>query len=218
MAPPSEATPSNTILDGSDPAENRKAGLDLRSWHLLYQRKPAKPHAPLSEAALYDYAIKALGRRMRTEAELRRLMHSRVEPGDRGEAIVSTVVARLKAQRYLDDQSYAETYARLRQQNEKLGARRVRQSLSQKGVPAQIANEAVDARYGNANEEALARQHLERKRIRKPENEKETARVMRRLVSAGFSTGVIYKILRKWDVSDESLAALDNLADEPAED
>jgi regulatory protein len=32
---------------------------------------------------------------------------------------------------------------------------------------------------------------------------------MRRLVAAGFSTGVIYKILRQWDVPDESLAALD---------
>jgi regulatory protein len=155
---------------------------------------------------------------MRTESELRRLMHARVEPGDRGEAILSAVVARLKEQRYLDDQSFAETYARLRQQNEKLGARRVRQSLSQKGVPAQIANEAVDARYADTNEEALARQYLERKRIRKPENEKETARVMRRLVAAGFSTGIIYKILRQWNVPDESLAALDNLTDYPSED
>jgi len=41
---------------------------------------------------------------------------------------------------------------------------------------------------------------------------------MRRLVAAGFSTSVIYKILRKWDVPDESLSALDNLADEPHEE
>jgi len=183
-----------------------------------FHRKSAKQRAPLSEAALYDYAIKALGRRMRTEAELRRLMQSRVEPGDRGEAIVAAVAARLKEQRYLDDQSFAETYARLRQQNEKLGARRVRQSLSQKGVATQIANEAVDARYADTNEEVLARQHLERKRIRKPESERETARVMRRLVAAGFSTGVIYKILRQWDVPDESLAALDTIAEDAADE
>ena len=185
---------------------------------MTFARKSAKPRAPLNEAGLYDHAVKALGRRMRTESELRRLMHARVEPGDRGEALVSAVVARLKEQRYLDDAAFAETYARLRQQNEKLGQRRVRQSLSQKGVPVNVANEAVEARYADTNEETLARQHLERKRIRKPENEKETARVMRRLVAAGFSTGVIYKILRQWDVSDESLAALDNLADERNED
>ena len=148
---------------------------------------------------------------MRTEADLRRLMHARVEPGERGATVVESVVARLKEQRYLDDQSFAETYARLRQQNEKLGQRRVRQSLGQKGVASDIVNEVIEARYGGTSEEALAREHLERKRIRKPEDQKETARVMRRLVSAGFSTGVIYKILRQWEVPDDALAALDNL-------
>ena len=71
---------------------------------------------------LYDYAVKALGRAMRTEAELRRLMRTRVEPGERGEAVVNAVVARLKEYGYLDDAAFAETYARLRQENEKLGA------------------------------------------------------------------------------------------------
>lgn len=148
---------------------------------------------------------------MRTEAELRRLMRGRVEPGDRGEAIVAAVLSQLKERRYLDDQSFAETYARLRQENEKLGPRRVRQDLRQKGVRAELVDEAVSARYSGANEEALARAYLERKRIRKPGNEKETARVMRRLVAAGFSTGVIARILRQWDVPDEALSALDNL-------
>jgi regulatory protein len=148
---------------------------------------------------------------MRTEVELRRLMQARVEPGERGEAVIRTVVARLKEYGYLDDAAFAETYARLRQENEKLGSRRVRQNLKLKGVKAGLVEETVDARYGATDEEALARQHLERKRIKMPENEKEAARVMRRLVAAGFSTGVIYKVLRKWDVSDETLSALDSL-------
>lgn len=179
--------------------------------------RAAKKVAPLNESGLYDYAVKALGRAMRSEAELRRIMRSRVEPGERGEAVISSVVARLKEYGYLDDAAFAETYARLRQENEKLGQRSVRQKLAKKGVPARIANEAVAARYSDTDEEALARKHLEQKRIRKPENEKETARVMRRLVAAGFSTGVIYKILRHWDVPDEALSALDNLREEPAE-
>lgn len=177
-----------------------------------------KPRAFLNESGLYDYAVKALGRHMRTEAELRRLMHQRVEPGPRGDEVINAVVARLSEQHYLDDRSYAETYARLRQENEKLGQRRVRQNLRQKGVSAALVDKTISESYAKTNEEALARQHLERKRIRKPENEKETARVMRRLVAAGFSTGVIYKILRQWNVPDESLAALDNLADEPQQE
>jgi len=182
-----------------------------------FQRKSPKPREPLNEAGLHDYAVKALGRHMRTEAELRRLMHSRVEPGGQGDAVVEAVVRRLKEYGYLDDAAFAETYARLRQENQKHGVRRVRQDLQQKGVGAELITETLDARYGQTNEEALAREHLERKRIRKPENEKETARIMRRLVTAGFSTGVIYKILRQWDVPDEALAALENLDEETHE-
>ena len=174
-----------------------------------------KVKARLSEGELYEYAVKALGRRMRTEVELRRLMRQRAELGERGEAAIVAVVARLKEQRYLDDQSYAETYARLRQENDKLGARRVRRDLAQKGLKADLIEETVDARYGESNEETLARQHLERKRIKKPENERETARVVRRLVAAGFSTGVIMRILRHWDVPEETLAGLENLDEEP---
>jgi regulatory protein len=40
---------------------------------------------------------------------------------------------------------------------------------------------------------------------------------MRRLLTAGFSTGIIYKLLRQWDVPDESLTALDNLDTESHE-
>jgi regulatory protein len=162
--------------------------------------------------------VKALGRRMRTEAELRRLMQTRVEPGEHGQSIVAAVVRRLREHGYLDDAAYAETYARLRQENEKLGARRVRQDMRQKGLRPELVEQTIDACYGDANEEALARAHLERKRIKKPENEKETARVMRRLVAAGFSTATIYKILRQWDVPDEALASLERLDEEPHED
>lgn len=176
-----------------------------------------KPRSFLNESGLYDYAVKALGRRMRTEVELRRLMRERVEPGTRGDEVIAAVVARLKEQRYLDDRTYAETYTRLRKENDKFGQRRVRQSLRQKGVAAGLVEKTVTESYSNTNEEKLAREYLERKRIRKPADEKETARIMRRLVSAGFSTGVIYRILRQWDVPEESLTALENLPDGPTE-
>ena len=155
---------------------------------------------------------------MRSEAELRRLIERRAEPGERGAAAIAQAIARLREHGYLDDAAFAETYARLRQEDEKLGQRRVAQDLRQKGVHNTLIAETLDARYGQTNEETLAREHLERKRIHKPANEKETARIMRRLVGAGFSTGVIYKILRQWDVPDEALAALENIDEEPHEE
>ena len=181
---------------------------------MSFPRKSRKPREPLAESGLYDYAVKALGRQMRTEVELRRLMSARAEQGERGASAVKAAIARLKEHGYLDDRAFAETYARLRQENEKLGARRVRQDLQHKGIRSELIAETVEARYGATNEEKLAREHLERKRIRKPTNEKETARVMRRLVAAGFSTGTIYKILRQWNVAEESLAALDKMDSE----
>lgn len=177
-----------------------------------------KSKAFLNESGLYDYAVRALGRRMRTEAELRRLMLQRVEPGSRGDDLVQAVIARLKERRYLDDRSYAETYARLRKENDKFGQRRVRQDLRQKGISAALAEQTVGESYLKADEEILVRQYLERKRIPKPADDKETARVIRRLVAAGFSTPVIYKILRQWNVREGSLTALDNFDEGAQED
>jgi regulatory protein len=37
---------------------------------------------------------------------------------------------------------------------------------------------------------------------------------MRLLVRAGFSTGVIFRILKKWDVDDDALAGLESIEDE----
>jgi regulatory protein len=189
-----------------------------RSWKLAFKSKSGKPRAFLNEAGLYEYAVKALGRQMRTTANLRSLMQQRVESGEQGESTINAVLAHLKEHGYLDDAAFAETYTRLRKENEKFGQRRVQQDLRNKGVPTNLIAPTVDAAYAQTNEETLARQHLERKRMRKPQNEKETARIMRRLVGAGFSTGVIYKILRQWDVPDESLAALDNLREDPHEE
>jgi len=71
-------------------------------------RAKKKPE-PLAEAALYDYALNALGRRMRTVAELTRLMRQRVEPGETGQATINSVIARLKEYGFLNDSDYAAT-------------------------------------------------------------------------------------------------------------
>ena len=62
------------------------------------------------EASLYEYAIGALGRRMRSVAELKRLLRQRMpadknnaEGSENNEATVEAVIQRLKEQRYLND-------------------------------------------------------------------------------------------------------------------
>lgn len=176
-----------------------------------FTRKSTKPKEWLDENHLHEYALKSLGRKMRSEAELRRLMQSKVEPGESGATKIAHVLAKLREYGLLNDTAFAETYTRLRQENEKFGPRRIRQDLAQKGVAKPIIEETIEARYEAVDEETLARQYLERKRLRKPENEKETARILRRLVGAGFSTAVIYKVLRQWNLPEESLSAIEGL-------
>jgi len=162
------------------------------------------------EQMLYEYAIGALGRRMRTVAELKRLMREKVREQPHAELLVDVVVARLKEQRYLNDTSYAESYTSFRKENEKFGRRRVVQDLKTKGVHADIIDKTVGAAYGDVNEEQLARQYLKRKRLKKPADQKQTAKVFRNLMRAGFSTHTIFRILKQWDVDDETLSALES--------
>ena len=52
--------------------------------------------------------MRSLGRQMRSEADLRRLMRNRVEPEESGEAKVDAVVLRLKGYGYLNDAALAK--------------------------------------------------------------------------------------------------------------
>ena len=55
----------------------------------------------------------------------------------------------------------------------------------------------------------MAREYLRRKRMHKPEDQKQAARVFRSLIRAGFDTHTIISILKKWDVDEEVLTALE---------
>jgi regulatory protein len=165
------------------------------------------------EAALYEYAVGALGRRMRSVAELKRLLRQRVEEGAAGEALVEGVVSRLKEQRYLNDTQYASAYSSYRRDNEKFGRLRVISDLKNRGVHGEVIEKAVSGAYSEVNDEQLARAFLRRKRLQKPSDQKQAARIFRTLARAGFTSQVIVAILKKWDVDEEVLSALES---EPA--
>ena len=169
------------------------------------QTKKAKP--PLTETELLDYAAKSLGSKMKSERDLRRRLSDRVSPDETGRAAVEKVLAKLKELGYLSDQRFAADFARLRQENEKFGKRRVQQGLMQKGIASSLVNEAVTKQYEDVDETTLARQYIERKRLKQPsgdreQRQKETAKIMRRLVAAGFSSRAIWSVLRDWAGSD----------------
>jgi len=51
---------------------------------------------------------------------------------------------------------------------------------------------------------------LRRKRLQKPRDNKDAARIFRQLMRAGFAAKTIFGILRKWDVDEEMLGALES--------
>jgi len=181
----------------------------------------AKKKEPLSEEALFEYAVGALARKMRTVRDLKRLMRARAEEGEAGEQAMDRVVVRLKELKYLSDTRFAADYARLRRENEKFGRRRVQQGLAQKGVHKELIATTLEKEYEGVDEVALARDYIFRKRIRKPEGEdakKQAARVIGRLQRAGFSASVVFKVLRAWEIEVDEAAVDDEIAVEQTED
>jgi regulatory protein len=158
----------------------------------------------LDENSLYDYAVGALGRKMRTVAELKRLLRNRCPE----EAVIGHVIARLKEQKYLSDSSYAAAYSAFRRENQKFGRRRVITDLKVKGVHADVIEKAVEEVYSGVDELELARAFLKRKRLKKPENNQDAARIFRTLMRAGFGVSSSIKVLKNWNVEDEVLTAL----------
>jgi regulatory protein len=169
-----------------------------------------RPRKTDSEDELYEYAVGALGRRMRSVAELKRLLRPRVEADtEYGQTLVEMVIRRLKDQGYLNDARYAAAYSSFRKENERFGRRRVITDLKIKGVHAEVIEKAVESVYGDVSDERLAREYLKRKRLVKPKDKKQSARIFRQLMRAGFAAKTIFAILKKWDVDDETIAALE---------
>ena len=169
-----------------------------------------RPRKTDSEDVLYEYAVGALARRMRSVAELKRLLRPRVEADtEYGKTLVELVIRRLKDQGYLNDAKYAAAYSSFRRDNEKFGRRRVITDLKVKGIHADVIDKAVESVYDDVNEEKQARAYLRRKRLQKPRSQKDAARVFRQLMRGGFGARTIFAILKKWDVDDETLTALE---------
>lgn len=169
-----------------------------------------RPRKLFTEAELYEYAIGALARRSRSVAELKRLLRNRVEADTEfGKMLVELIIVRLKDQGYLNDARYAASYSSYRRDTEKFGRQRIVTDLKIKGVHSDVIEKAVASAYEDVKEEDLARAYLRRKRMGKPKDQKDSARIFRNLMRAGFAPKTIFTILKKWDVDDETLTSLE---------
>jgi regulatory protein len=152
----------------------------------------------LDRAALWDYALRSLGSRAQSTAELRTKLARRAERAED----VDEVLTQLKDYGYLDDRRFAESFATARLENQKFGKSRVLRDLRQRKVAATTSEKTVAKVYSDVNETALIEEWIRRKYRSAPreglfQEDKDLASAYRRLLHAGFRSGDIITVLKK---------------------
>lgn len=169
------------------------------------QRKPK----PLDAAGLLDYAIRSLSARALTQGELRaRLTRRAADPAD-----VEPAITRLKEYGYLNDRRFAETFARLRLENQGFGRFRVLRDLKTRRVAPQLAEKVVADTYRQADEDVLIQEYLARKLRRQSPTDLTPSRfasLYRSLLRAGFSAAGIRKALERVSVPEEWIEGVES--------
>lgn len=165
---------------------------------------------PLGAEALWEYALKVLGGRAHSSGELRMKLLRRAER----EEDVDAVIARLKDAGYLNDQKFAEGFAAARLANERFGRTRVVHDLRQHRVAPALADKTVQKVYQDVDESALIEEWIRRK-YRTADREclfqedKDLAAAYRRLARAGFRTGEIVRVLKRFARNPDLLDSLE---------
>jgi regulatory protein len=172
----------------------------------------------LDAASLYDFAVKTLAGRAHSTGELREKLRRRAEhPSD-----VDGVLERLKDLGYLNDRRFAEGFASARLSNKRLGRTRVIQDLRQRRVAPALAERTVAEVYEGVDEDALIEEWIRRKyRLATREGlfqeEKDLAAAYRRLARAGFRTGSIVKVLKRFAKNPDLLDGFEPPEEPPQE-
>jgi regulatory protein len=164
-----------------------------------YKAMPQWNPPKLGEAALWDYAVKALAGRAHSAGQLRLKLQRKAEKqGD-----IDIVLARLKEFGYLDDKKFAESFANSRLENQQFGKSRVLRDLRERRIAPAMAQRTVAKIYGQVDEPALIESYV-RRRYRSATREglfqdnKEMASAYRKLLRAGFSSGNIVRVLKRF--------------------
>jgi len=153
----------------------------------------------LSPEELWNYALRLLGRRPYSVAELKAKLSRR---SDSVSAIAETL-GKLREYGMADDEKFSEAFASSRLQNDGFGRSRVLRDLRAKRVPSSIAEQALEKTFEKTEEPKLAAQFLQRKYRNKNlrellKDEKQFASAYRKLRISGFSSAISLSLLRSY--------------------
>jgi regulatory protein len=154
-----------------------------------------KPRQLETEAEVYDAAIKILMRRAHSVSDMRKALARRCDD----EKLVKAVLERLKRDKMIDDERYAQQFARQHMESRKQGEFRVARELRARGVPDRHIETAIKESAEKTDAAAIVRQRIERKlRLYRGEiDEKKLASLYRSLIGAGFPSDLIRRELHR---------------------
>lgn len=151
--------------------------------------KGKKQEKELSPALARQRALRRLACRDHSEAELRQALTRYGFPAP----VVEETLARLRAEKYLDDQGFAARFAHSRVAHHGLGRNRVRQALRARGVSRAIIEKGVAEALRDVSEtevlESLARRYW-RQHVR-DEPLQRIRKLWAFLLRRGFPSGLV---------------------------
>ena len=164
---------------------------------------------PLDLEGLMSYSARALSARALSLGELRERLKRRAARQED----VPVVMERLKQAGFLNDRSFANSFALWRRENQGLGKARVLRDLASRRVAPAVARQAADQAYAGVDEIALIESFLARKYRGKNlgsllGEQKHLAAAYRKLRGAGFSAGNSIRVLKRYAAEAELLSDL----------
>ena len=188
-----------------------------------YPASPARPRAPRpnwsaarNRATRHGRPVRALASHAHSTGQLRVKLEQKAQK----RADVDVVLARLKEYKHLDDRKFAESFAVSRLETRQLGKNRVLRDLRERRVAPSMAQRTVAKVYEQVDETNLIESYV-RRHFRSAQREglfaeeKELASAYRKLLRAGFASGNIVRVLKRFARDPELLDALEPPPEEP---
>ena len=170
------------------------------------KRAPGLKTTKLDADALFEYAVRSLAARAASSGELRAKLTRRATAATDADA----VIARLKDLGYLDDKRFAEAFTNLRVENDGFGKMRVLHDLRGRRVAPAVAERAVSRAFEGRDELEMVTAYIERRMRSIAEgvpldDDNRLAAAYRKLRRAGFSSGPILTVLKRFAARPEAI-------------
>ncbi len=169
-------------------------------------KKQSKTKEPENVEKAYEYAVFLLSLKLRTVGEVLKKMQGR----GYSNKVIEEVIERLKSQKYLDDQRYAEIYLENLKKYKNFGFYGIKKKFMEKKLPSTIIESVLQKGLPPEEEEKIARRFLKKEgvevkvksgdeevqyRTYDEESNKTKQKTANRLKSRGFKGEVIAKLI-----------------------